>query len=182
MRPPVQHVRREEVGHDAGARDAEHETAGHGLGMAQAQDASEMIHAEMSSSVAPLRKAARISHRRYPYVFFGVSGWPAEPGNEQRQAQRRDIGQHVAGVGEQRQRVGDDAAHYFDHEERAVSARAIRSPRVRLWSRAVRCGQARRVGGLWPWRVADARYGRCRPVAVAAGVAVTWPWWEAGMR
>ena len=40
-----------------------------------------------------------------------------EPGCHERQADRAGVGEHVGGVGEQGQRVGEDPDHHLDRHE-----------------------------------------------------------------
>ena len=86
---------------------------------------------------------------------FEAEGHPAlgraagEPDRDQREADRRRVGEHVGGVGEQRQRVGDDPGHHLGGHE--AEDQRQRDPQLA----AVGVGARRR--GVWPaweWLIA----------------------------
>ena len=75
-----------------------------------------------TSSVTPLACAERISSRRKPNVSAPAGRARGQAQREQREAERAGVGEHVAGVGEQRQRVrdhpGGDLARHHDQDQR----------------------------------------------------------------
>ena len=54
---------------------------------------------------------------------FPIGGPARKPESEPGQRQRRKVGEHVARIGDQRQRVRDDAAHHLDQHEAAGEKR-----------------------------------------------------------
>ena len=67
----------------------------------------------------------------------------AEPGDEQRQPERRDVREHVSGIGEQRERVRQQPADALgDQKQRREHQRQAQTPHV---------GRRRRASARWPW-------------------------------
>ena len=81
--------------------------------------ASTPISSASASSAAPLIWADRISARRRPKVKAPARRALGQPRRHQRERDRARVGEHVGGVREQRQRVGDHAGHDLDHHEAA---------------------------------------------------------------
>lgn len=70
-------------------------------------------------SVAPLSRADRISARRQPKVSRAVGGASGDPRRPDRRGDCGNVGEHVEGVGEEGQRVGDQCDDGFaDSEDR----------------------------------------------------------------
>ena len=77
-----------------------------------------MIQMPTATRATPFASAARISARRQPKLIR-VGGRPArEPDGAERQRQGPGVREHVAGVGEQRDAAGDEAADDLEHGER----------------------------------------------------------------
>ena len=111
----------------------------------------------------PLPTAARISARFMPNVCEPVSGRAARRSATSDPGDRTDVGQHVPGVGQQRQGVREERRHHLERHEGGEEAEGD--------------GQVSMIGlrpttwrGAWPWR-----RGRRRGRGVAV-VGVPWSW------
>ncbi len=72
--------------------------------------------AAMSQRATPLTKAAKISKRRQPKVRWAEAGRPESQKAKRPRPGRRDVGQHVPGVGEESQAVAQETAGRLDDE------------------------------------------------------------------
>ena len=81
-----------------------------------------------TSSVAPLAWAERISARPRPKVKRPAAGRAASPAAYSATRDRARVGEHVRRVGEQRQRVGQDAGDDLDDHEGRDDAQRDREP------------------------------------------------------
>ena len=127
---------------DAGERDddASSQPPGSG-GLISRSIAPKTIRPASTSSVAPFACAESTSIRRRPKVRLPARGPSDEPDHDEREQQRAGVGEHVRGVREQRERVGEDARdHLDDHERddqcerRSSSRRASVSGPTTVWT------------------------------------------------
>ena len=99
---------------------------------------STRITAASATSVTPLSWADRISARLSPNVKPPAAGRRARRGGRERECDRAGVGEHVRGVGEQRQRGGEDARHHLhrheaeDQAEREPEPAAVGLRRMRM--------------------------------------------------
>ena len=86
-----------------------------------------------TSSEMPLICAERISARPSPNVKMPAGRARGEPRGDERERQRGGVGEHVRGVGEQRQRAREDARdHLGDHEREDQRERGTEPAVVRI--------------------------------------------------
>ena len=96
------------------------------------------IQMPTSRSSRPFACAERISSRRKPYVHRPCAGRAAIVAATSANAERGDVGDQVPGVGEQRERAGEDPGDELaDHQRRDQRERGEQQPAI-----AVR---------RWPW-------------------------------
>jgi hypothetical protein len=112
------HERRREVDRDAGERDPEHDAAVHGR--RRGEPARGRVHDEEADDeqrdAVSLRGedlAAAEPERPRP-----ARGMRRDVRRDQCGGERGRVGEHVAGIGEQRERAGEERGHDFAHHER----------------------------------------------------------------
>ena len=88
--------------------------------------------------------AERISARPKPNVKAPVAGPRGEPRGDEREPDRGRVGEHVRGVGQQRQRPGEQARDDLDGHEAGDERERDRQP-------AAVGVRGRRVDVPWPW-------------------------------
>src|SRR5260221_232629 len=86
-------------------------------GVSRRWTASTTIHTPRAMSAMPLTSAATTRAPLSPEGAWSMAGRAAPPQPQQRQRQGGGIAQHVAGIGDQRQRAGDQAADHLDRHE-----------------------------------------------------------------
>ena len=139
----------------AGEADDQHDAPSTSGGSASRWTASHAITPASTSSVAPLTWAERISARPSPNVKRAAGRPGREPRRDQRERDRAGVGEHVRGVGEQRERVGQQARDDLDDHEARISPSATPASggRRRAPARASARGRGRaRVRGRPPPR------------------------------
>ena len=116
-------------------------------GVASRSTASKTSTAARTSSVAPLISAASTSARLRPKVSPPFGGRLREPERHERHAEGCDVGEHVAGVGEQRERARDDRHdHLAGHERRDQAESGNQWSLIRARARSSARAAPRRIG------------------------------------
>ena len=140
---PASTTRRGEVHRDADEGTTSTTTPSTSGGSASRRMPSITITTASATSVAPFSCAERISARRKPNVKLAARRAPREPRREQGERDRAGVGEHVSRVGEQRERVGQDAGHDLDRHQAEDQGEGERqAPRVVRLDVPVACGDA----------------------------------------
>ena len=130
-----EHERRGEVHGDADERDDEDDAAVHGRRIDEPPDRGvRRSRRRASRSVMPFACAARISARPKPNVHGPRAGRVARRDGDERRGERGRVGEHVARVGEQRERVASDPPRDLDAHEAEDQRERDRQRRRSRWA------------------------------------------------
>ena len=96
-------------------------------GSTRRRTASTMTKQPTASRTAACPAAASTSARRKPHVRAG-GRTAGQDGGAERKAETEDVGQHVTGVGQQREAAGHDRTDHLDDEDGRGDAEHGRQP------------------------------------------------------
>ena len=138
-------ARRDQVHDEAGERDDDHRPAARIGRIDQPFDRAEGDEAREHEQRRAVRLRGEHLHPAEAEGDVPVRGPSDEPDHDEREEERAGVGQHVRGVGDQRERVGHDARDHLDDHERDDQCETGRQAAL------VRILRDRVDVPAWPW-------------------------------